>query len=148
MGLTGNGNQGTPRPDGRVFPGESRGALFCPNCGAQAMEGDLFCRQCGKRLTFAQGPVPQQPFGTDPVCPACGNPWIEGDRYCRYCGAIKDEPQYVLREFACIYGPAPRLREHRCRRCGHTWQTMTMIDNELFCPECGGPAPAEDVEGR
>ena len=50
-------------------------------------------------------------------------------------------PDYIEEEFACIYGPPPVSRTHKCEKCGFTWKTTLMIDDEKFCPECGGPAP-------
>ena len=60
------------------------------------------------------------------VCANCGNSYRENEKYCRYCGAPMGTPDYIEEEFACIYGP---------------WKTTLMIDDEKFCPECGGPAP-------
>lgn len=91
---------------------------------------------------------PSRGSGMTPFCPECGGAWIEGDRYCRYCGAKKDAPQYAMPDFACIYGPAPRIRKHFCKQCGHSWETNCMVDNESFCPKCGGEAPADDARAR
>lgn len=82
------------------------------------------------------------------VCPCCGKEWIEDDRYCRYCGAKKDNPKYIYPDFACIYGPAPVKRTHRCESCGYEWTTCLMIDNEAFCPKCGGSAPLKAQKGN
>ena len=77
------------------------------------------------------------------VCANCKNAYREGDKYCRYCGAPLGKPDYIEENFACIYGPPPVEREHRCKKCGFTWKTCLMIDDEKWCPQCGGEAPAE-----
>lgn len=82
------------------------------------------------------------------VCPCCGKTWIEDDRYCRYCGAKKDSPEYIYPDFAPIYGPMPENRTHRCEACGYEWTTCLMIDNEAFCPKCGGSAPLKAQKGN
>lgn len=81
------------------------------------------------------------------VCANCRHTYIEGDKYCRYCGAPMGSPQFIIEDFGCIYGPPPVKRTHKCKKCGFSWQTNLMIDDESFCPECGGPAPAEGGEG-
>ena len=83
------------------------------------------------------------------VCANCGSTYIEGDKYCRFCGAPMGEPKFIIEDFACIYGPPPVTRTHTCAKCGFTWTTCKMIDDERFCPECGGSAPgvSEEEEG-
>ena len=78
------------------------------------------------------------------VCANCKNTYIEGDSYCRFCGAPMGKPDYIEEEFACIYGPPPVKRKHKCAKCGYTWSTEQMIDNERWCPKCGGPAPVSE----
>ena len=34
--------------------------MFCPNCGKEVRDGDLFCTACGTRLTFRKQPEPQE----------------------------------------------------------------------------------------
>ena len=75
------------------------------------------------------------------VCANCGESYIEDDKYCRYCGAPMGTPVYKEIELACIYGPMPMKRTHRCSKCGFSWETELMIDKEKWCPECGGEAP-------
>ncbi len=82
------------------------------------------------------------------VCANCGETYVEGDRYCRYCGAPMGEPRYIEEEFQLIYGPMPVDRVHTCANCGYTWTTRLMIDRELFCPKCGGPAPGEEKDRK
>ena len=82
------------------------------------------------------------------VCGNCHNFWREGDKYCRYCGAPMNHPEYIVRDIACIYGPPPVLRGHSCQKCGYGWQTEQMIDRERFCPKCGAPAPAKEMDGK
>ena len=33
-----------------------------------------------------------------------------------------------------------------CAKCGYSWETNRMIDNERYCPKCGGSAPASGEE--
>ena len=80
------------------------------------------------------------------VCANCKNTYREGDKYCRYCGAPLGQPEFIDEDFACIYGPPPVKRRHKCQKCGFSWTTTLMIDNEVCCPECGGPAPATSAE--
>lgn len=80
------------------------------------------------------------------VCANCRNTYREGDKYCRYCGAPLGKPDFIEEEFACIYGPPPVQRTHKCKKCGFSWQTSLMIDDEMWCPKCGGSAPATGGE--
>lgn len=82
------------------------------------------------------------------VCGNCHETWREGDKYCRYCGAPMEHPDYIVREFACIYGPEPVLRKHTCTKCGFAWKTELMIDDERFCPKCGASASTEEENRR
>ena len=77
------------------------------------------------------------------VCPNCKSDWIQGDRYCRFCGAPMNQPGYKIRNFACIYGPEPRLRKHECPQCHYSWETNQMIDREKYCPRCGAEAEVQ-----
>ena len=107
------------------------------------------------------------------VCANCRNTYREGDKYCRYCGAPLGKPDFIEEEFACIYGPPPVQRTHKCKKCGFSWQTSLfaciygpppverthkckkcgfswktslMIDDEKWCPKCGGSAPVTGGE--
>ena len=80
------------------------------------------------------------------VCANCGNVYIGGDRYCRFCGAPMGKPKFIMQEFACIYGPPPVKRVHKCVKCGFTWETCSMVDRQEFCPRCGGDAPYTEAE--
>ena len=104
--------------------------FVCMNCGYTSVENICFCPRCG-----AAGEQKE----LDKVCNNCQSQWREGDRFCRYCGAPMDQPGYRIREFACIYGPRPVTREHKCPHCHYTWRTDLMIDKETFCPRCGKP---------
>ena len=79
-----------------------------------------------------------------PVCPNCGEGWQQGDKYCRYCGSPVTNPRFAPLMMAEIYGPPPVLRKHKCTACGYAWETNDMVDNELYCPRCGGAAPAQE----
>jgi len=76
------------------------------------------------------------------VCANCKKAYVKGDKYCRYCGAPMGKPEYIEEDFGCIYGPPPTKRVHTCAKCGYSWQTYLMIDDEKWCPKCGGAAPA------
>ena len=76
------------------------------------------------------------------VCANCGKPYRKGDRHCRFCGKEMGKPRYVFEPTACVYGPPPIKRNHTCKACGYSWDTYSMIDDERWCPECGGAAPA------
>ena len=78
------------------------------------------------------------------VCRNCHQSYIDGDKYCRFCGAPMGKPDYIDETFACIYGPLPTKRVHKCTNCGYVWETMRMTDSERFCPKCGGSAPYEE----
>ena len=80
------------------------------------------------------------------VCANCRENYIDGDRYCRFCGAPMGTPDYIEMDFARIYGPPPVKRMHTCRTCGYRWTTVKMLDRERWCPRCGGPAPAVEIE--
>ena len=80
------------------------------------------------------------------VCANCKETYIEGDKYCRYCGAPMGKASYIEEDFACIYGPPPVKRVHTCKKCGYSWETDYMIDNERHCPKCGGRAPVTSSE--
>lgn len=80
------------------------------------------------------------------VCANCKENYIEGDKYCRFCGAPMGKAAYIDENFACIYGPPPVTRVHTCSKCGYSWETCQMIDDERFCPKCGGRAPVTDGE--
>ncbi|MCR5608442.1 MAG: hydrogenase maturation nickel metallochaperone HypA [Lachnospiraceae bacterium] len=82
----------------------------------------------------------------------CGNCHAflkDGAKYCSICGTKAGDGAYEPFEdiMQCIYGPMPEERTHVCEDCGYTWTTMAMIDNEEFCPECGGKAPVV-LEGK
>lgn len=50
-------------------------------------------------------------------------------------------PVFIEEHFAVLYGPEPIKRIHECDKCGYTWETNLMIDEERWCPKCGGGAP-------
>ena len=72
----------------------------------------------------------------------CGNcrEIIGNDRFCRYCGSENISVMYEPEEdvVRCIYGPPPVMRKHTCSECGYSWSRCLMIDNENYCPKCGG----------
>ena len=74
------------------------------------------------------------------ICKNCGNPFNPLDDYCRYCGE-KNEFTITNRDIPCIYGPPPVIRVHKCENCSYSWETDEMVDDEKYCPKCGGNAP-------
>ncbi len=82
------------------------------------------------------------------VCPYCGGAWIEGDRYCRFCGAKNVDYKIIMPSFSTVYGPCPVKRIHKCKKCGYTWEITAMIDEEKYCPKCGGECETEEVYER
>jgi len=80
------------------------------------------------------------------VCANCSSIYMEGDKYCRFCGAPMGKPKFIPEDFACIYGPPPVRRVHNCAKCGYSWETNSMIDRAMWCPKCGGSAPAVEAE--
>ncbi len=84
---------------------------------------------------------------SEKVCASCRARVDSNDRYCRVCGAIMNPvvSNNADRIMQCIYGPPPRKRKHTCVKCNYTWETVSMIDNQKYCPKCGGKAPGIDV---
>lgn len=72
-------------------------------------------------------------------CGNCHSMLSEEDKYCCCCGTKRGEGKFEPYKniMQCIYGPMPRKRVHECTLCNYTWDTMSMIDNQKFCPECG-----------
>lgn len=74
-------------------------------------------------------------------CGNCHKTLSEGDQYCRHCGTRRGEGKFEPYQnlMQCIYGPMPKKRSHFCPSCNTTWERELMIDDEEFCPHCGGP---------
>lgn len=83
-------------------------------------------------------------FPTKEQCGHCHAYLEPDDRYCRQCGTKVGDGAYApyLDLMQCIYGPPPEEREHICQQCGYKWTTYRMIDDQKYCPKCGGPASA------
>lgn len=85
-------------------------------------------------------------------CGNCHNSFHEDEKYCRYCGTKrgegKFEPYKINMDFQCIYGPMPVKRTRQCKKCGYSWETNLMVDDEKFCPQCGGSAEIVAIEGQ
>ncbi len=64
---------------GKVVLHPSAVPLRCSACGTEYRRGDLFCRQCGKRVAHPSGP-PRA------VCSSCGTAVPLPARYCSSCG--------------------------------------------------------------
>lgn len=57
---------------------ENAGAVYCPSCKFQNVEGTKFCQQCGAKLGKA-------------FCTACGAELVPGVRFCGACGVKQAE---------------------------------------------------------
>lgn len=83
-----------------------------------------------------------QPQMIKPGKDQCGNchAYLGTDKFCRYCGTKAGEGAFepYMNYEQCVYGPPPVEREHKCPDCGFNWKTHMMVDNQQFCPECGG----------
>ena len=79
---------------------------------------EIYCSNCEKKITIE-------------------------DKYCRYCGVAVTQTDYKpnFRGINVIYGPMPVKRKHLCSKCAYAWTTHMMVDNQKFCPVCGGDAP-------
>ena len=104
----------------------------CERCGAEILGDDYLCDSCRADCWETRYENNQ--------CGNCQGYLGPGDKYCRLCGTKAGEGSFKPWQnfMECVYGPMPVLRKHECSRCGHTWETMLMIDNQRFCPECGG----------
>lgn len=104
----------------------------CPKCGKVITLFSKRCSGCGSMLKFL----------TDDYTDRCGNcqQSMGKDEFCRYCGAKRGEGSFdpYYNEPQCVYGPPPVTRVHKCRKCGFEWSTNMMIDNQRYCPKCGG----------
>ena len=80
-------------------------------------------------------------------CGNCHELMDESDNFCKYCGTRRGGGSFKPYKniMTCIYGPQPRKRFHICSKCGNSWETMLMVDNEKFCPICGGNAKTTEV---
>ena len=78
-------------------------------------------------------------------CSNCHKAVANEDKYCRFCGVSTFDTDYEpsFNSMACIYGPPPVKRIHKCEDCGYTWETFRMLDREKHCPLCGGNAPCK-----
>lgn len=74
-------------------------------------------------------------------CGNCHSSLANGDQYCRHCGTRRGEGKFEPYQnlMQCIYGPMPKKRTHFCPACNASWARELMIDDEAFCPHCGGP---------
>ncbi len=117
---------------------DSNPAGRCQRCGEEVRYRDRVCPSCGAKNTGWVVP-------DDSYCGNCHARLREGDRYCRICGTRAGEGKFepYQQVMQCIYGPMPLKRIHRCQSCGYSWSTCAMIDDENYCPKCGGNAPSE-----
>ena len=112
---------------------------ICQRCGAQLHYMDQKCPECGGKNNGWVVPDRTR-------CGNCHAPLREDDKYCRFCGTKAGEGEFAPYQqiMQCIYGPAPVKRTHVCENCGYRWTTCVMLDNQNYCPQCGGPAPIEE----
>lgn len=117
--------------------------MECTYCGNTIHYQDSHCPFCGK-LNESAG-------WRETGRTQCGNchAFLEAeDKYCRICGTRVGEGPYEPYQdlMECIYGPMPEDRTHICKSCGYKWTTCKMLDEEKYCPKCGGHAPYEGYE--
>lgn len=109
--------------------------IYCSHCGSEVDGEDQYCPACGK-ICEVNG---WKECGTE-RCGKCYEMLHETDKYCRICGTKVGEGSFDLfkDQIQMIYGPPPVERFHRCNRCGYSWDNCVMIDEDRYCPECGG----------
>lgn len=80
-------------------------------------------------------------------CGNCTKYLGKEDQFCRYCGTKRGEGSFRPYEdmVQCVYGPPPEERFHKCKACGFEWTTNMMIDNQYYCPKCGGNCPPQEL---
>ena len=104
--------------------------------------------EIGSDQTPKNEPKPEE-YSTD-YHNRCGHchEYIGEDRYCRYCGTKRGQGEYkpYLDVIQCIYGPMPIERTHKCQKCGNSYTVALMVDNENYCPLCGGETTVESNE--
>ncbi len=113
----------------------------CIYCGSPVTYSDKFCPGCGQKNDSWRIPGKDQ-------CGNCHAYLPKGARYCTICGTRAGEGVYKPYQemMQCIYGPMPRERTHVCENCGYRWTTCLMLDNQKYCPQCGGHAPAAPAD--
>ncbi len=113
----------------------------CTYCGENVERRNRYCTKCGNRNVKWKAPEQFR-------CGNCQSKMSPEDKYCRICGAKEKEGIYEPEQdlMQCIYGPRPEEREHVCVECGYSWTTFLMLDNQKYCPQCGGNAPYKVVE--
>ena len=55
---------------------------YCPECGTELKEGDMFCSSCGATVEHIEKAEVGKRF-----CPKCGAELVEGVEFCSSCGA-------------------------------------------------------------
>lgn len=81
-------------------------------------------------------------------CKNCNTRMDEEDEYCAECGMLYGLGHYSPDEisgisgiaFACVYGPPPKKRIHKCTKCNYTWNNFALVNSVRYCPKCGGYA--------
>ncbi|MBQ9809332.1 MAG: zinc ribbon domain-containing protein [Ruminococcus sp.] len=114
----------------------------CPVCGKMNGASARYCGKC-------RYPLPELSTDYEGRCGNC-HKLLGGDAYCRYCGTKAGNGSYEPYEdiVQCVYGPMPVDREHVCRKCGYKWTSCKMIDDEWFCPICGGSVNVTEMPGH
>lgn len=105
----------------------------CMYCRGPVRYKDNYCARCGK-------PNDCWREASETECGNCHSHIKEGDKYCRICGTRVGEGAYMPYQvdyMQTIYGPKPVTRKHVCRKCGNNWITCLMVDDEMYCPQCG-----------
>ena len=104
----------------------------CLHCFKPIHYQDDFCAFCGRENDGWRECSEKQ-------CGNCHEYIQEGDKYCRICGTKVGYGHYEPYQIsdACIYGPRPVVRMHKCKHCDYEWSTCLMVDKQRYCPMCG-----------
>lgn len=113
----------------------------CPSCQGFVDDSDEFCNKCGMRNprwnTLYKDKCAKCLFMlTDP-----------SDKYCRFCGSNVTEGTYNPMVSEWAFGPVDLStvdKEHICHSCGFSYYTSQLHEEYMYCPKCGGHAPALD----
>ena len=99
----------------------------CPQCGARAVEGQIYCGGCGTLLIF---------------CGACGAANLHDTQFCHVCGQPTEQAKIQVEKPPRVEAPTVE-RMRICPSC------KKMIGaREPFCSYCGEKIPAIREESQ